>query len=87
MELLDIVLGLFPAATPDDRAPLGMDFHHVPLGALPRPSEDPAEYHRDIAHEIHRIVVHHNKPREIEILRQLGLGGIEKPRLVHPLHG
>jgi len=43
-----------------------MNFQHVTLRFFPRITEDALEHHRHVGHEIHRVVVHHDLPREIE---------------------
>ncbi len=57
MELLDIEFGLLSRAGPHEGAAFMVDFEHVALGFLFGKPEDAAEDERDVAHEIHRVVV------------------------------
>ena len=57
MELLDIEFSLLSAAGPHEGAAFVVDFKHVALGLLFGKPEHAAKNERDIAHEIHRVVV------------------------------
>jgi len=74
MKLLDVQFGLLPTTAPDDRSSLGVHLHHVQLGTLTRPTEDPPEDHADIAHQVHGVVMYDNHPRQIECFGELRLG-------------
>ena len=50
-----------------------MHLEHVHLRLLLRITKDPLKNHRDVSHQIHRIVMHHHLPRKIERLLCLDL--------------
>ena len=77
MELLDVVLRLLTPSTPDNGASLAVDLHHVLFGAFAIPPEDPSKDHRDVAHQVHRVIVHDDKPRQVKRIRKTYLGRIE----------
>ena len=83
MELLDVVLRLLAPATPDNGTAVAMNFHHVLFRALAVPAKDPAEDHRDVAHQVHRIIVNDDQPREIKRLGEACLRRIEQSGLAH----
>src|SRR5260370_3154826 len=66
MELLDVKLRPFPRTGPNYRSTLMVDFQHMLLRLLLRVPKDPLKNHRDVAHQIHWVVVHHNAPRSSE---------------------
>ena len=65
MQLLHVKLGALAHATPEDGAPQLMDFEHMLLRFLPRQSKHLLENHRDITHQVNRIIMDHDLPREI----------------------
>jgi hypothetical protein len=67
VELLDVEFGLFAGAGPDHGSAFVVDLEHVALGFLFRKTQDAAEDERDIAHEIHRVIVHDNRPDGVEV--------------------
>ena len=75
VELVDVMLGLFAAAGPDEGPAFAVDFEHVAFGAFARVAEDAHEHHRDVAHEVDGIVENDDIPRRFEF--RLGLGVID----------
>jgi len=67
VKLLDIELGLFAGTGPHHGSAFVVDFEHVAFGFLFGKAQHAAEDERDIAHEIHRIVVNDDRPDGIEI--------------------
>lgn len=66
LELLDVELGLFTLAGPYDRAPLLMDLHHEDGCLLFIITKN---FHQDpghVSHEIDRIIVDHDIPRQLK---------------------
>ena len=51
-----------------------MNFEHVALGTIPLVPEDPLEYHRDVTHQVHRVVVDDYIPGKIQRGLSLFLG-------------
>ena len=68
MELLDVELRAFPHSAPQNRASLLMHFEHVFLRLLAREAENFLEDHRDVRHQIDRIVMHDDLPGKIKCL-------------------
>lgn len=72
MQLLDIGFRSFPHAAPHNGATLVMDLQHVFFGSLPRVSKDLLEDSRNVAHQVHGVIVNHHIPGNVDLL--LGLG-------------
>ncbi len=68
MQLLDVQLGSFTHSTPDDLTTLLMNFEHVFLGVLECETKHFLKHHRDVTHQVHRIVMHDHVPGKIERL-------------------
>jgi len=83
VELLHIEFPLLPGSAPDNGSPLGVHLQHVAFRAFAVPAKDTAENHRDIAHQIYRIIVHDDQPGMIERILLLGLRRLQKARIVH----
>ncbi len=66
MQLLDVKLGSFPHATPQDGPSKLVDLQHVLLRIFFRQAEDFLENHRDITHQVHRVIVNDDLPGNIE---------------------
>lgn len=73
MELLDVEFRAFPHPAPKNRAPLLMHFEHVFLCLLARETENSLEDHRDVRHQIDRIVMHDDLPGKIKRLGRASL--------------
>lgn len=67
MELLDIQFSLLSGAGPHHGSAFVVDFEHVAFGFLFGKAQHAAEDERDIAHEIHRIVVDDDRPDGFEV--------------------
>ena len=67
MELLHIKLRALSHPAPQNRSPFVMHLQHMTFSFFARISKHPLEYHRHITHQIYRIVMHDDQPREIEI--------------------
>ena len=66
MELLHVEFGLFAAAGPNDRAAFVVDFEHVLLRFVFGKSEDFSKDQSDVAHEVDRVVVNDDMPRDVQ---------------------
>ncbi len=66
MQLLNVKFGPFPHAAPQNGTSKLVDFQHVLLGFFFRQAEDLLENHRDITHQVHRIIVNDDLPGQIE---------------------
>lgn len=66
LHLLDEELGFFPLAGPHDRAALAVDLHHQDLGFFLVVAKNFHEYESDVGHEVDRIIVDHDVPRNVE---------------------
>jgi hypothetical protein len=68
VQLLHEQFGALSHAAPQNRAPLAMHFEHVHLRFFARIAKDLLERHRDVTHQVHRIVMHDDLPGQIEAL-------------------
>jgi len=68
VELLNVEFGLFSGAGPHEGAAIIVDLEHVTLGLLFGKPKNAAEDERDVAHEIHRVVVNDHRPDGIEVI-------------------
>ena len=66
MQLLHVKLGSFPHSAPQNRATFVMDFEHVTFRLFARITKNALKNHRHVSHQIHRIVVDDDLPRDIE---------------------
>lgn len=73
MELLDVEFGTFPHPAPKNRPAELMHLEHMLLRFFARQTKDLLENHRDIAHQVNRIVVHDDLPGEIDFFRGASL--------------
>lgn len=67
MQLLDVKFGPFPHAAPQDGTSELVDLQHVLLGIFFRQAKDLLENHRDITHQVYRIIVNDDLPRDVEL--------------------
>src|SRR5882724_2683658 len=68
MQLLHIQLGPLAHSAPQNRPAFLMHFQHMPLCFFAWITENPLENHRHVTHQVHRIIVHHHLPRNIELV-------------------
>ena len=68
MQLLHIKLGALAHPAPQNRPAFLMHFQHVSLCLLSRITENALENHRHVTHQVHRIIVVHDLPRNIEFV-------------------
>ena len=61
-----LAIGFLAFSGPDDGAAALVHFHHHHRGPVLRISEDFHEHEGDVGHEIHRIVVYDDIPRNVE---------------------
>lgn len=73
LQLLDVELGFFAFAGPDDRAALAVDLHHQNVGLLLLVTENFHEHEGDVGHEIYGIIVNDDVPRHVKGGRFLGV--------------
>src|SRR3989454_4248437 len=66
VQLLHIKFGALAHAAPQNRPAFMMHFQHVSLCFLARITEDPLENHGHVTHQIHRVIVDHHLPRNVE---------------------
>ena len=68
VELLHIKLSAFADAAPQNRAPFLMHFQHMMFSLFARITEHALEHHRHVTHQINRIVVDDDLPRNVEFV-------------------
>jgi len=68
VELLNVKLRAFPHPAPEDRPALLMNLEHVLFRLLSRESKNFLEDHRDVTHQVDRVIVHDDLPGKIELL-------------------
>lgn len=73
---MDVVLGLFASAAPDERTALLVNFKHEVLGFVARVAEEALENHRHIVHEVDGVVEDDYVPRNVRFF--LGLGIVDE---------
>ena len=73
MELLNVKLRAFPHSAPKDRSALLMNLEHVLFRLLPRKSKNFLEDHRNVTHQVNRVIVHYDLPGKIELLGRASL--------------
>src|SRR5437667_3234445 len=66
VQLLHIKFGALAHAAPQNRPAFMMPFQHVSLCFLARITEDSLENHGHVSHQIHRVIVDHHLPRNVE---------------------
>ena len=67
MKLLHVKLRAFADSAPQNRTAFLMDFEHVTFRLFPRVTKNSLKNHRHVRHQIHRIVVNDDLPRDIEL--------------------
>lgn len=66
LQLLDVEFRLLALTGPDDGAALLVDLHHENLGLFLTVTENFHEHVGDVLHQIHRIIMHDDIPRDVE---------------------
>ena len=72
MELLHIKLRALSHPAPQNRSPFVMHLQHMTFSFFARVPKHPLEYHRYITHQVYRIVMNNDLPRQIDFLRRAG---------------
>ncbi|MDB6148070.1 MAG: hypothetical protein JWO45_1734 [Spartobacteria bacterium] len=73
MQLLHIQFGPLPHSAPQNGATVMMHFEHMLFRFLSRVTENALKNHGDVGHQIDRIIVDDDLPRQIDILLRFNL--------------